>query len=185
MRRRDVLSLFGGAAVSWPLKARAQQQAMPVIGFLNSASLEPNRNLVEAFVQSLSHSGYVEGKNLANSVASVFQQHAGALLVSGDAFLLNQADQIAKLGMRYVLPTCFAFREAAAAGGLMMYGADRNDTWRQVGNYVGRILKGEKPGELPVQQPTKFDFVINMQTAKALGLEVPVSLQLLADEVIE
>jgi putative ABC transport system substrate-binding protein len=324
MQRREFITLLCGAA-AWPVAARAQQP-MPVIGFLNSASLEPNRNLVKAFVQSLSESGYVEGKNITieyrwangqydrlpalavelvqrqvaviaaaapvaalaaqkattsipivfglgsdpvkdglvaslgrptgnitgatffsnllaakrvgllhqlvpdskifatllnpknanielekrdtqeaarllglelvivqagtakeidESVASIFQQHAGPLLVSGDAFLLNQSDQIARLGMRYMLPTCFAFRESTAAGGLMSYGADRNDTWRQVGNYVARILKGEKPGELPVQQPTKFDFVINMQTAKALGLEVPVALQLLADEVIE
>jgi putative ABC transport system substrate-binding protein len=124
-------------------------------------------------------------REIDDSVASVFRQHAGALLVSGDSFLLNQADQIAKLGMRYVLPTCFAFREAAAAGGLMSYGADRSDTWRQVGNYVGRILKGEKPGELPVQQPTKFEFVINLKTAKALGLTVPPNMLLLADDVIE
>jgi putative tryptophan/tyrosine transport system substrate-binding protein len=325
MRRREFITLVSSAA-AWPMAARAQQPAMPVIGFLNSASLEPNRNLVEAFVQSLSQSGYVEGKNITieyrwangqydrlpalatelvqrqvaviaaaapvaalaaqkattsipivfglgsdpvkdglvaslgrpggnitgvtffsnllaakrvgllhqlvpdskvfatllnpknanielerrdtqeaalalglnliivqastareidDSVASVFQQHAGALLVSGDAFLLNQSDQIAKLGMRYVLPTCFAFRESAAAGGLMSYGADRNDTWRQVGNYVARILKGEKPGELPVQQPTKFELVINLKSTKALGLTLPPTLLALADEVIE
>jgi putative tryptophan/tyrosine transport system substrate-binding protein len=325
VKRREFITLLGGAA-GWPMAARAQQPAMPVIGFLNSASLEPNRNLVETFVQSLSQSGYIEGKNIRieyrwangqydrlpalavelvqrqvaviaaaapvaalaaqkattsipivfglgsdpvkdglvaslgwpggnitgvtffsnllaakrvgllhqlvpdskifatllnpknanielekrdtqeaaralgldlavvqastareieDAVASVFQQHAGPLLISGDAFLLNQSDQIAKLGMRYVLPTCFAFRESAAAGGLMSYGADRNDTWRQVGNYVARILKGEKPGDLPVQQPTKFELVINLKSAKALGLTLPPTLLALADEVIE
>jgi putative tryptophan/tyrosine transport system substrate-binding protein len=122
---------------------------------------------------------------LCKPAPQLFQQHAGALLISGDAFLLNQSDQIAKLGMRYVLPTCFAFRESAAAGGLMSYGADRNDTWRQVANYVARILKGEKPGELPVQQPTKFELVINLKSAKALGLTLPPTLLALADEVIE
>ncbi|MGA2891472.1 MAG: ABC transporter substrate binding protein [Xanthobacteraceae bacterium] len=115
-----------------------------------------------------------------------FKQHqAGALLIISDAFLNNHASQIANLALRYALPTCFSFREPAVAGGLMSYGASRTDASRQAGIYTGRILKGEKPAELPVVQPTKFEFVINLKTAKALGLSVPSSMQLLADEVIE
>jgi putative ABC transport system substrate-binding protein len=89
------------------------------------------------------------------------------------------------LAIEHALPTCFSLRTDATAGALMTYGASNTESVRQVGNYVGRILRGEKPGDLPVQQPSKFEFVINMTTAKALGLSVPTSMQLLADEVIE
>jgi putative tryptophan/tyrosine transport system substrate-binding protein len=119
------------------------------------------------------------------SIASLTQQGAHALFVAGDAFLNNHGETIAKLAMQHALPTCFINREQAAAGALMSYGASLADTSRQAGNYVGRILKGEKPADLPVQQPTKFEFVINMKTAKALGLTVPQSMLLLADEIIE
>jgi putative tryptophan/tyrosine transport system substrate-binding protein len=325
LKRRQFITLLGGAAV-WPLAARAQHSAKPVVGFLHAASLEANRNPVEAFVRSLSQTGYAEGKNVAieyhwangqydrlpalaaelvrrqvsviaagtpvaalaaqkattsipvvfglgsdpvkdglvanlarpggnitgatffsnlldakrlsllhqlapdakviavllnpknanaelekqdtqeaartlglelvvvqastereidDSVGSLSQQHARALLVAGDAFLNGRADQIAKLAVRYALPTCFTLHQSAAAGGLMSYGADITDTWRQVGKYVGRILKGEKPGDLPVQQPTKFEFIVNLTTAKALGLTIPASLLSLADELID
>jgi ABC-type uncharacterized transport system substrate-binding protein len=112
-------------------------------------------------------------------------QRADALLVLSDSFLNAEARRIAELALRHALPTCFAYREPAVAGGLMGYGASRIDATRQSGVYAGRILKGEKPADLPVQQPTKFEFVINMKTAKALGLTIPYSMQLLADEVIE
>jgi putative ABC transport system substrate-binding protein len=113
------------------------------------------------------------------------QHQADALLVISDAFLNNHAGQIAELALRYSLPTCFSFREPAVAGGLVSYGASRPDASRQAGIYAGRILKGEKSAELPVVQPTKFEFVINLKTARARGLTVPNSIQLLADEVIE
>jgi putative ABC transport system substrate-binding protein len=89
------------------------------------------------------------------------------------------------MALRHAVPTAFGARTQAAAGGLMSYGADRADSVRQFGIYTGRVLKGERPADLPVQQPTKFQLVINLQTAKALGLTVPNSMQLLADEVIE
>jgi putative tryptophan/tyrosine transport system substrate-binding protein len=113
------------------------------------------------------------------------RQRADALLILSDSFLNTQARRIAELALQHTLPTCFAYREPALAGGLMGYGASRIDATRQSGVYAARILKGEKPADLPVQQPTKFEFVINMKTAKALGLTVPYSMQVLADEVIE
>src|SRR5262245_36818131 len=117
--------------------------------------------------------------------ASLVEQRAAVLLVSGDVLFTTRREQIADLALRYAVPTSVTGRGQVLAGGLMSYGANRTDTFRQTGNYVGRILKGEKPSDLPVQQPTKFEFVINMKTAKALGLTVPNSMQMLADEVIE
>ena len=112
-------------------------------------------------------------------------QGATALLVSGDARFYDRRRQIAELAVRHAMATCFPYREQAVAGGLMSYGADITDTFRQAGNYLGRILQGEKPADLPVQQPTKFEFVINLQTARLLGLDVPPMLLARADEVIE
>jgi putative ABC transport system substrate-binding protein len=327
MQRREFITLLGGgAAAAWPLAARAQQPAMPMVGFLNPGSSEATRYQVTAFVQGMSQTGYVEGRNVsieyrwanneydqlpalaadlvrrqvaaiavvapvgalaakqatrsipvvfavgsdpvkdglvgslnrpggnitgatffanlldskrlgllhqfvpdANVIAALLnpknanfeleknetqeaartlglelvllqastereiddsfmtltQQHAATLFVAGDAFLGGHAEQIAKLAVRNGIPTSFGLREQAAAGGLMSYGASITEAVRQAGNYVGRILKGEKPADLPVQQPTKFEFVINLKTAKALGLTIPQSMLLLADEVIE
>ena len=117
--------------------------------------------------------------------ANLAQQHVGGVLASGDVLFSDRRQQIAELAVRHTVPTCFAGRLQVVAGGLMSYGARNSDTFRQAGNYVGRILKGEKPSELPVQQPTKFEFVINLKTAKALGLTIPHNLLVLADEVIE
>ena len=116
----------------------------------------------------------------------VLKEHGvGMLLVGGDAFLGGSVTQIASLSLRHRIPSSFVRREFPAAGGLMSYGADFADIYRKVGAYVGRILKGEKPAELPVLQPTTFELVINLKTAKALGLDVPWHLQQIADEVIE
>jgi putative tryptophan/tyrosine transport system substrate-binding protein len=323
MNRRELLLL--GGALAWPLAARAQQKAMPVIGFLNSGSLGTSPPNVAAFHQGLSEIGYVEGQNVAieyrgaeghydrlpalaadlvgrkvnviaalglpaalaaksatttipivfsagspvenglvaslarpggnltglsiisselmpkrleliselvpqagviallvnpnnenterttrdveeaarakrvqldilkagteseieAAFASLVQLHAGALAVQPDPFFEGRREQLLTLASRHVVPAIYVGREFAAAGGLISYGARFTSHFREVGIYVGRILKGEKPADLPVQQPTTFELVVNLKTAKALGLTVPPSILARADEVIE
>jgi len=324
MQRREFITLFGGAAVAWPLSARAQQPAMPAVGFLVSSEIAVDR--VAAFRQGLKESGFIEGQNVAiefraaqgqydrlpalvselvrrpvavifagappaalaakaatttipivfqvgddpvkiglvvslnrpggnvtgasqfNNVlgpkrigllhelvpnaatigmivnpsapeaeshlreaqeapraiglklhvqyassereldaafATLVQQRIGALLVDADAFFLNRREQLVALAARHAIPAMYPIRDFVAGGGLVSYGTSFADSFRQAGIYVGRILKGEKPADLPVMQPTKFQFVINLQTAKMLGLEVPATLLGRADELIE
>jgi putative tryptophan/tyrosine transport system substrate-binding protein len=327
VNRRDLLTLAGGAAVAWPLVARAQQKAMPVIGYLNSGWPSLNALRIATFRQGLSETGYVEGQNVvieyrwaegsydllpalaadlvgrkvdlivtvggtpaalaakgatstipvvfsgvgdpvgSNLIASlarpggnvtgfsgvsgallakrlelltelvpqagmlaflvnpknptteiqtrlvlnaasakgvqlqilkaateseidaVFatlgQLPAGALLISADPFLSGQREQVQALAARYAVPTLDQSRDFTDSGGLISYGESLTAGARQLGIYAGRILKGEKPADLPVQQPDKFELVINLKTAKALGLTVPQSLLARADEVIE
>jgi putative ABC transport system substrate-binding protein len=325
VRRRDFITLLGGAATTWPLAARAQQTAMPVIGFLRSASLNNATPLVTAFRQGLKEAGYVEGQNVAvefrsaegrndqlpglvaelvrrqvavivcnvtaasaakavtSTVPIVFatgddpiaeglvsslnrpggnvtgvsflgnalaakqvellhellpkattiavlvdtnyqgsvsgltdveaaahslgqqlivlhagrerdldiasatlaQQRADALIVLGAAFFLSRRDQIIALAAQHGLPAIYQVPDFVAAGGLMSYGASIRDAYRLVGIYTGKILHGAKPADLPVQQSTKLELVINLRTAKALSLPVPLTLQARADEVIE
>jgi putative ABC transport system substrate-binding protein len=327
MRRREFITLLGGAAAVWPLGARAQQPAMPVIGFLSSLSQFESSNLVTGFHRGLAESGFVEAQNIvidyrwadgrydrlpamaadlisrrvvllvstggqptlvaakaatttipivfatgvdpvesgiiasfnrpggnltgvhvltigleskrfgllqefvpASAViavlvnpsnpniesqlkdvhdaaravarpihvvhatgerdleaafASIAQLKPGALLVGADPALSLQRDQIVGLAARYAIPAMYQWREFADAGGLMSYGSNLADAYRQVGIYVGRILKGAKPADLPVVQPTKFELVINLKTAKALGLTIPSGVLAIADEVIE
>ena len=326
MRRREFVTLLGGAT-AWPLAARAQQQAMPVIGFLSAGTFEMARDYVAAFHRSLADGGFVEGRNVGieyrwiegqnerlpalaadlvrrqvtvivaastpaalaakaatqtipivfnvgtdpvgiglvanlahpggnitgvtnlnvelfkkcfelmhslmppastiavlvnpaniaqtatekatvqdaaralgarvvilnasspSEIESVFEvligQRAGALVVSGEIFFLNQRDRLVELAARHAVPTIYAYREFPVAGGLMSYGADFKEPYRLLGVYAGRILKGEKPANLPVQQATKVELVINLKTAKALGLNIPNTLIGRADEVIE
>jgi len=325
MKRRDFIILLGGGAAAWPLAARAQQSAMPVVGFVNAGS--PDALIVAGFRKGLNEAGYVESQNVtveyhwlegqfdrlpalmadlarrrvaviatAGNLASIaakaatttipivfsvaedpvklglvdslarpggnatginlfnveitakrlgllhdlvpkairvavlvnpanapvaettlrdipeaaralgLQTHilnastsreieaafaalgreqADALFVAADIYFLSRRVQLATLAAHYRIPAAYYAREAVEAGGLMSYGADRADMYRQVGVYTGQILKGAKPADLPVLQASKFEFVINAQTARLLGIEVPNSLQLLADEVIE
>ena len=327
MKRREFITLLGGAAVAWPLAAQAQQGALPVVGWLNSETPEGGYGLLAAaFRQGLSESGFVEGRNvtieyrwargqidrlpalaaelvhdrvtviaaagtvsaraakaatttipivfsvatdpvamglvaslnrpggnltgvanlmvelgqkqlellhqlvpavaimavlinpilpaaesqardlqaaarklgidlhvlhasterdLDTAFAKMADMRVGALAITADAFFLSRRKQIIALAARHSLPATSPWREAAAAGGLMSYGTSDADGYRQLGSYAGRILKGEKPANLPVQQSTKFELIINLKTAKALGIDVPLQIQQLADEVIE
>jgi putative tryptophan/tyrosine transport system substrate-binding protein len=125
------------------------------------------------------------GDQIDAAFATLVSERVDALFVAADAFFISRRVQFATLTTRDKIPAAFADREIVEAGGLMSYGTDFTDMFRQVGVYVGRILKGEKPSDLPVVQAAKFALVINLKTAKALGIEIPISMQLLADEIIE
>jgi len=158
--------------------------------------VNPDFGAIETQLKDLSRAASAIGlqtvilrANSESSIEAAFvalaERHLGALLVASDPFFYSQRDQLVALAARYAVPATFGFREFAVAGGLMSYGTSVAEAFRQTGIYTGKILSGSKPADLPIVQPTKFELVINLRTAKGLGLNVPVTLQVAADEVIE
>jgi ABC-type uncharacterized transport system substrate-binding protein len=203
IRRREFITLLGGTAVAWPLAAKAQQQPMPVVGVLGAGSPTVYPELLAAFRQGLKETGYVEGENVAiesswaegqfdrlpHLAANLVQRRVAVMVTTGvtstraakatsstiPLVFLSQDDPV-KLGF------VASFNRP---GGLISYGYDVVNQYRRAAGYVDRVLKGEKPSDLPVQAPTNYELVLNLKTAKALGLEVPPMLLARADEVIE
>jgi putative ABC transport system substrate-binding protein len=163
-----------------------------LMGFLfnptNSAS-EPETRDVQAASRALGLQLQIlhasSERDIETAFASFAQQRIDAILVAGDSFFLSRGDQLIAAAARHAIPTSYQLREFVAAGGLISYGTDLIAAYRLAGVYAGRVLKGERPTDLPVQQSVKFELVINLKTAKALGLTVPPSLLAIADEVIE
>jgi putative tryptophan/tyrosine transport system substrate-binding protein len=167
----------------------------PKIGAIGALANQSNPN-AEHQLKDLKAAGRLLGlevvvlpgsneREIDESFAAMAERSIGALVVTADGFLISRRNQIIKLAARYVVPAMYPLSQYAAAGGLMSYGANLPDAFLQTGIYVGRILKGAQPADLPVLQPTKIEFVLNLTTAKALGLQVPDKLIALADEVIE
>jgi putative tryptophan/tyrosine transport system substrate-binding protein len=150
---------------------------------------EPNTKQMLAAAQTLGMQlSFVTAETdteIEEAFKTMVDRRTAAFLISDKPFFTVRHDHIVMLAARYAVPTVYAWREYVAAGGLISYGSSLSEAWRKVGTYVGRILNGEKPADLPVQQPTKFELVINVKTAKALGLNIPDKLLAIADEVIE
>jgi putative ABC transport system substrate-binding protein len=150
---------------------------------------DPKVGILEAIARTIGQPLHAltasDEPDIDTAFATLVAHGDGALLIDNAAFFVGEYEHLATLALQYSIPSMASLREFPTAGGLMSYGTSIVDAHRQVGVYTGRILKGEKPGDLPVMQPTRFELVINLKTAKALGLEVPANLLALADEVIE
>jgi putative tryptophan/tyrosine transport system substrate-binding protein len=160
-----------------------------MLGNPTNPSTEPEARSMQDAARSLGLQAHVLRATTPSEIDAAFQSlieiRAGALVVGGDALFINQRTQVVALAARHAVPAVYQWREYAAAGGLMSYGADLADGYRQTGSLTGKILKGTKPADLPVQQAVKLELVINLKTAKTLGLTVPLTLLGRADEVIE
>jgi putative ABC transport system substrate-binding protein len=170
-------------------------ELVPQVGAI-ALLVNPNNSAVERTIRDAQEAARVKGVQLDilkaateseidAAFATLVQLHAGALLVTADPYFNSRREQLVALAARHAVPAIYEFREFAAAGGLSSYGPSLASMYRQAGAYAGRILAGAKPADLPVQQPTKFELVVNLKTAKALGLTVPPSILARADEVIE
>ena len=213
MRRRRFIALAGGAVIVLPLVARAQQgERMRLVGVLLPATADDSRfqTLIGAILQELALLGWSIGRNVridtrwATGSGPEIRKHAaelaalapdvieafarapnGGLIMPGSGLANKHRNLILTLAARHKLPAVYFERFLVAAGGLISYGSDQVHQYRRAAGYVDRILKGEKPADLPVQAPNRYELVINLKTAKALGLEVPPALLARADEVIE
>jgi len=186
-------SMFGTELM--PKRLELLSELVPQAGVI-ALLVNLNSAIIERIIQDAQEAARTKGVQLHilkastdseidAAFAALAQRQAGALLIGADGFFYNRREQFVALAMRYAVPAIYQGREFAAAGGLISYGPSLTDTWPKVGIYAGRILKGEKPADLPVQQPTTFELVVNLKTAKALGLTIPPSILARADEVIE
>jgi len=183
------VSLISGALGGKQLGVlRELVPATTLIAFLvNPANPNSQRYIIgaEEAARTLGQEIHILKASTETEIETAFQGRAGALVVAPDGFFINRIDQFVALAVRHGLPTMCPFREFTAAGGLMSYGVNLPDQYRQFGIYTGKVLQGAKPVDLPVLQPTKFELVINLKSAKALGLKIPPTLLARADEVIE
>jgi putative ABC transport system substrate-binding protein len=179
----------------WPKRLELLRELVPTATTI-ALLVNPTTPVAESFSQELQAIALALGLNLhvlrastEHGIDAVFaslaQVRPDGLVIGSDSFFNSRAEQIATLALRHGVPTIYQFREFAEAGGLMSYGGSITDNLRLVGNYAGRILKGEKPSDLPVQQSTRIELIVNLKTAKALGITVPLTLRGRADEVIE
>jgi putative tryptophan/tyrosine transport system substrate-binding protein len=155
----------------------------------NTPASESERTAVEAAARAIGQQTEVFSAgteaDIEHAFLAITQHHLGALLVTGDPFFFATRKYLVELAASYAIPTIYWAREYVDNGGLISYGARQRDAFHQAGVYTGRVLKGEKAGDLPIMLPTRFEMVVNLKTAKALGLDVPTSVLLRADEVIE
>jgi putative ABC transport system substrate-binding protein len=192
-------NVTGATFISTGLEPKRMELLHELVPEANTVAVLVNPNFPEAQSQlkDLSTAAHAIGLNsvsmqatgdessISAAFADIVKQRLGAVLLAADPFFYALRDHLVALAARHAVPTAYFQRDFVIAGGLMSYGTSVTDTCRQSGLYVGRVLKGDKPADLPVIRPTKFEFVINLKTAKALGLTVPATLQVAADEVIE